>query len=195
MLRRTVSIAALLGMVFCTSGLDAKDRKTKDAPSPPHDTIEVVSHVALTGASITRFMDTKHYSSDYLYAVHGQDGGITLLDVTDVGKPSILADMPSSSGAGSENLLVVTGTAALVNAQPNVSIPAAASQTVKIMDFSDPKNPVVAREFVGVTAVGRNDARGLIFLANAEGVWILRQHFALDPAVEKAYEDYVNYTR
>ena len=59
------------------------------------------------------------------------------------------------------------------------------------MDFSDPKNPKVAREFTGVTAMSRDDRRGLIFIANAEGIWILQQHLAEDPEVEKAYAHYV----
>jgi hypothetical protein len=61
------------------------------------------------------------------------------------------------------------------------------------MDFSDPKNPKVAREFTGVTATSRDNQRGLIFVANPEGIWILRQHFAEDPDVQRAYEDYVIY--
>jgi hypothetical protein len=61
------------------------------------------------------------------------------------------------------------------------------------MDFSDPRNPKVAREFTGVTAMSRDDGRGLIYVANAAGVWILQRHFAEDPEVQKAYEDYVIY--
>jgi hypothetical protein len=62
------------------------------------------------------------------------------------------------------------------------------------MDFSDPRNPKVAREFTGVTAMSRDDRRGLIFVANADGIWILQQHLALDPEVEKAYANYVLYS-
>ena len=52
------------------------------------------------------------------------------------------------------------------------------------MDFSDPQHPKVAREFAGVTAITTDD--GLIFLANADGIWILHQTLAEDPEVEKA---------
>jgi hypothetical protein len=51
----------------------------------------------------------------------------------------------------------------------------------------------VTREFSGVTATSRDDRRGLIFVANGEGIWILRQHLAEDPEVEKAYANYVIY--
>ncbi len=187
-------VTTLVGIILCISAVDAKDKELKASPMP-HDTIEIVGHIALSGSSITSFIDTQHYSSDYLYAEHGADGGLTLIDVTDARKPTVLANVRVSPGPRAETLLAVAGTAALVDSQLNVSDPAPPAQTVKIMDFSDPRKPVVARAFTGVTAIGRNDARGLIFLANAEGVWILQQHFAPDPALKKAYEDYIDYLR
>jgi hypothetical protein len=42
--------------------------------------------------------------------------------------------------------------------------------------------------------MSRDDRRGLIFVANADGIWILQQHLALDPEVEKAYANYVLYS-
>jgi hypothetical protein len=44
-----------------------------------------------------------------------------------------------------------------------------------------------------VTAIDRDDRRGLIFVANPEGVWILHQNRAEDPEVEKAYAHHVIY--
>jgi hypothetical protein len=35
--------------------------------------------------------------------------------------------------------------------------------------------------------MSRDERRGLIFLANPEGIWILHQSFAEDPEVEKEY--------
>jgi hypothetical protein len=63
------------------------------------------------------------------------------------------------------------------------------------MDFSDPAHPKVAREFTGVTAMGRDDERGLVFVANQEGIWILQQHFAEDPKVEAEFDRRIQYDR
>jgi hypothetical protein len=49
------------------------------------------------------------------------------------------------------------------------------------------------REFTNVTATSKDPGRGLIFLADRQNIWILRQHFAQDPQEQKAYEDYVLY--
>ena len=61
------------------------------------------------------------------------------------------------------------------------------------MDFSDPKNPKVVREFSAVTAMSRDERRGLIYIADGDGIWVLQQHLATDPEVEKAYDNYVRY--
>jgi hypothetical protein len=179
-----LSSAVLLAGLILTSGADARDKKPK-APDPK-DQIEVVGHIPLTGGPVKRFLSTQHYSSYYLYAERENGGNATLIDITKTDQPAVLGDMASG------NLTMVAGTAALVSGQAAGSIPEA-PQTVKIMDFSDPRDPKVAREFTGVTAMSKDDQRGLIFVANADGVWILRRHFAEDPEVQRAYEDYVIY--
>ena len=90
-------------------------------------------------------------------------------------------------------LALIAGTAALVTSDPAASPAPAAPQTIRIMDFSDPHSPKVARVFAGVTAMSRDESRGLIFVANADGIWILHQRLAQDPEVEKAYANYVLY--
>ncbi len=158
------------------------------------DTIEVVGHIPATGGPVTRFLSTRHYSSYYLYVEHEGGVNITLIDVTKTGQPTILSNVAYSPGAGGlpESLLTVAGTAALVNSD-SAAAPAAPPQTLRIMDFSDPRHPKISREFTGVTAVGRTDPRGLIYVANGDGIWILKQHLADDPAVDKAYTDYILY--
>ena len=167
----------------------AKNKKPKDDPK---DQIEVVGHVALASSAVKRFIATQHYSSYYLYAEHA-DGKLTLIDVTKENEPVVLGDVTSAPNATSGSLAAVAGTAALVSSGPAPVSADQLPQTLTIMDLSDPKNPKIARQFTGVTAVSREGGRGLIFLANADGLWILRRHFAEDPEVQRAYEDYVIY--
>jgi hypothetical protein len=186
-----LSFAVLLAGLLLTPGANAKDKKPK--PPDPKDEIEVVGHVPLTGGPVKRFLSTQHYSSYYLYAERENGGNATLIDITKTDQPAVLADMAYAPNSTSGNLTMVAGTAALVSNEPVASTAAQAPQTMKIMDFSDPRNPKVAREFTGVTAMSRDDQRGLIFVANGDGVWILQRHFAEDPEVQRAYEDYVIY--
>lgn len=188
--RRISSITFLAGLTVMAPAIDAKDKSQQD--NAQKDEIQVVGHIPLTAGAVLRFFTTRHYSSDYLYAEREADGGMTLIDVTNASRPAVLADVPSpANGAGS--LEAVAGTAALVTSGPATSA-SAMPETVRIMDLSDPRNLKVAREFTGVTAIGRDDRRGLVFVANSEGIWVLRQHLAQDPEVEKAYANYVLYS-
>jgi len=47
--------------------------------------------------------------------------------------------------------------------------------------MSDPANPKTLQTFEGVTSVLADDSRDLIYIANSEGVWILRHVQARPP--------------
>ena len=186
------SVALIAAAALAFSPIAEGKDKTKKPSKDPQDTIEVVGHIAASGSPVVRFLSTQHYSSHYLYVEHEGGKDVTLVDVSKIAQPVVLADMPTAPGGGSAGLFLVTGTAALTTEQ-TATVPVAAPQTIRIMDFSDPKQPKIAREFAGVTAMSRDDGRGLIFLANPDGIWILHQNFALDPKVEEEYARHVLY--
>ncbi len=189
---RRSALWVLVGMVITVTTASAKNKTHKKDPAQPQDSIQVVGHIPSTNHPVTGFVCTQHYSSYYLYAEHEAGKEITLIDVTKTSSPLVLANVPYAGQGGSEALVAVAGTAALVSSEMNY--PAEAPlQSLKIMDFSDPQHPKVAREFNGVTAVGRDNQRGLVFVANPEGIWILQQHLALDPQVEAEYTKQVLY--
>jgi hypothetical protein len=188
-----LSSFVLLALTAVAPVIDAKDKKPKSGPAGPKDDIEVVGHIPLTDGPVRRFLATQHYSSAYLYAEHNAGKSATLIDVTKPNRPTVLADVPYAPNSGSDSITLVAGTAALVSSEPAASgAPQAPPRVITIMDFSDPQNPRVARVFSGVTAMSRDDQRGLIFVANADGIWILQQHLALDPEMEEAYEHNLN---
>lgn len=192
------SLCVSLCLFTFASGLfpvtaQAKNKKIKPAPKEPQDAIEVVAHIPPYDGPVTRFLTTQHYSSFYLYAEHAGGKNVTLIDVTQTSHPQVLADVSYPAGGGSASLFAVAGTAALVTDGQAGSAASTASPTVRIMDFSDPQHPKVAREFHDVTAMSRDDRRGLIFVATVDGIWILHQSIAEDPEVEKEYAHHVLY--
>lgn len=193
--RERLSFAAMVfGLLMVSPTVQAADKKVGTMPKEPRDEIAVAGHIPLAGGPVSRFLITRHYSSYYLYAEHEGGRSVTLIDVTKTADPAILADVAYPSGGGPGSLFAVAGTTAVVTAQlPAAAAPVLDPQTIRIMDWSDPQRPKVAREFAGVTAIGRDDSRGLIFLANSEGVWILHQTLAEDPEVEKEYAHHVLY--
>jgi hypothetical protein len=183
MLSFSINRAALvlcLGMFAATA--PAKDKHPK-ATAPARDEIKVVAHIPSNGEPVTAILTTQHYKREYLYAEQQSGKTVSLIDITDTAHPALLADMTDPTG-GSDALYAVTGNAALVtagNQRPSTPSP----QTFRILSFADPTHPTVQQEFRGVTATARDDQRGLIFLANADGIWILQRQYAIDPEEAK----------
>jgi len=189
--KRRLSMAVFFMFVLTAPSGFAKDKKPKPAPKESQDEISVVGHIAAEGRTIRRFVTTTHFSRYYLYGELA-DGTMTLLDVTKPSQPAVIAEL-AATDTGAHNIVVVAGTAALVTDGDAPPAPPEPPHTIKILDFSDPRHPAAVREFQGVTAVTRDDRRGLIFLANREGIWILHQNLAIDPEVEKEYARRVLY--
>ncbi len=179
--------------VFMLSPADARDKKSRLPSKIPLDEIEVVGHIPLTGGPVRRLLATDHYSNNYLYAERYDGNQVTLVDVTNASQPSVIADITYPPDMSATGILALAGTASLAAKDRSEMALANTPQTIRIMDFSDSQHPKVRREFTGVTAVGRDDRRGLIFLANGEGIWILHRSLALDPEVEEAYAHYIMY--
>lgn len=194
-LKSLFAILWLLEALLAPPHAQARSKKAKPVPEAPQDAIEVVAHITpSTSGPITHFLATQHYSGYYLYAEHEGGKNITLIDITKASEPVVLADVAYPGGGEPAELFAVAGTAALVTEGHDAATFSISTQTIRIMDLSDPHHPKIAREFSGVTAMSRDDRRGLIFVATEEdGVWILRQSFALDPELEKAYAHHVLY--
>jgi hypothetical protein len=171
LVHRTVLVFALAGLSLSAFAKDKQDQ------------IEVVAHIPAAGAPVTHLVTTQHYRRQYLYAERQSGSAITLIDVTNISHPAVLAEI-ADPGASPETLVAVTGNAALA---ATTSVPTSPT-SFRILSFADPLHPTVQREFNGVTAMARDDRRGLIFLANSDGLWILRQQFTMDPNFEKEWE-------
>lgn len=184
--RSNACISIILAVGIFSLNAWANNKHSKPTPPAP-DEIQVVAHIPQTGEAITRFLTTQHYKRDYLYAEHASGKTVTLIDVTNIGSPALLAEMSDPTGS-SDALIAVTGNAALVttaNQQPL----SPSAQTFRILSFVDPLHPKIQQEFKGVTATARDDKRGLIFLANADGIWILQQQYAIDPEQAKLQKE------
>src|SRR5215472_5125443 len=172
-------LPVVVGLLVSSPAIQGKGKKKKPPPRDPQDGIEVVGHVPPGGGTVTQFLLTQHFSSYYLYAEHEGGKNVTLIDVSNASQPALLFELPSPPSGSAGRFLAVAGTAALIT-EPMPKVPSVAPQTVRIMDYSDPKQAGVVREFTGVTALSTDPSRELIFLANPEGIWILHQNIAED---------------
>ncbi len=159
--------------------------RTKDKPAEK-DSFDLVGHLALDGKGVTSAVITSHFSRSYLYTESSAAHTVTVIDTTDAARPKLL-----SSVSGSGSLLTAAGDVALISSESRTAVSAA--RTISIVDFSDKSNPKVVREFAGVTSITSDDRRGLVFLTNGEGLWILRRNQPLDPEIQERYAHDVVY--
>ena len=66
-------------------------------------------------------------------------------------------------------------------------------RSVKVMNFAEAANPRVVQEFANVTGFLRDANRGLVYVFNNAGLWILRESPAPDEELQKQYEHDVLY--
>ncbi len=161
-----------------SASLYSKTKHSKPPAMPTQDEIDVVAHIPLSEGAVTRFLETRRYHRDYLYAEH-ESGKLSLIDVTTVNKPTVLRDVAVPEG-NSENLVAVAGNAVLVSISNNTQTAAGTGeQTFRIMSFADSEHPAVKQQFDHVTAIARDESKGLVFLANDSGLWILQLRYAV----------------
>ncbi len=128
---------------------------------------------------------------NYLYVQQASKQGFMVVDVTKPEKPNLLKKTAESSKATTGNLEMVSPNVAIAEAPERKPTTLTSSshptETVRILDLSDPHNPKTLQEFNGVTSLLPDGGHALIYLTNTDGLWILRYNRPglLEPAKKK----------
>ena len=154
------------------------------------DRINVIAHLPASSSPVMALTLGTHWQHNYLYVDHADGSPVTILDVTNPAEPVVTGQLELPKQDANASLGTVVGNAVLVTSAPL----AAKVQTVTILSFTDPERPTVVRQFSGVTSMIRDRSRGLTYLANPEGIWVLRAGSATNVALNRQYENYVLYS-
>jgi hypothetical protein len=182
-----VSLALL---VFCLTevlGAAAEERTVK----PQDVSATVAAHLPLPQAAGSQMLLQRENSKLYLYIQQSAKQRFMVVDVTRTEKPSLLKRPAESNQATSGNLEMVTPEIAIAEAPEKTPTTLTSSnhptETVRVLDLSDPQNPKTLETFNKVTGLLPDAAHGLIYLTNNEGLWILRYNHPsmLEPARKK----------
>jgi len=162
-------------MAMSCPGMAAKpNNKTKPTEVPA----KVIAHLPLKEAPGSEMLLQTKDDKHYLYVQKASKQGFTVIDVTKPQVPSLVNRSASSSDATAGKLELVGPDVGLAevrdqNAKGVIRSTDNPTETVKILDLSDPAHPKVLQTFTGVTSILQDPDRGLIYLANNEGLWIL----------------------
>jgi hypothetical protein len=140
--------------------------KTSDKPA------NVVAHVQLSGGPVTRMLLVKKNGNEYLVLGLDSSTNVAILDVSKPSQPRTIDTAAATVGAPSAEVKVVADTLTLFG----ISAPGTDSRS----------NPKEIRSFSGVTASMTDKARGLIYVTNGDGLWIVKtkQRVETDAALD-----------
>jgi len=133
----------------------------------------------------------KENAKQYLYVQQATKQGFMIVDVTKPEKPSLLKRTAESNQSTTGNLQMVSPDVAIAEAPEKTPATLTSSnrptETVRVLDLSDPRNPKTLETFNKVTGILPDGGHGLIYLTNNEGLWILRYNrpARLEPAKKK----------
>ncbi|MGA7220376.1 MAG: hypothetical protein WBX38_18820 [Candidatus Sulfotelmatobacter sp.] len=151
----------------------------------------VIAHLPMPQATGSQMLLQKENGRQYLYVQQAAKQGFMVVDVSKPEQPSLLKRAAESNQATSGNLEMVSPNVAIAQAPEKtpatLSSSAHATETVRVLDLSDPKNPKTLETFNKVTSILPDGGHGLIYLTNNDGLWILRYNrpSLIEPAKKK----------
>jgi len=170
--KQAAAVAALLAFfVVMSAGASAKYRAAKPAQPPA----SVVAHLTLHGAVVSQLELQQHGNNQYLYVEQASKEGFAIVDVTKPDQPKLIKSEAWPNQAPTGKLQMVSGRLALAEASDTATLETVSStETLKVLDLSDPANPRTILTFSGVTSTLADAARSLVYITNSDGLWILK---------------------
>jgi hypothetical protein len=172
---KSVSRAAVMLFAIGIAAAPSMFAKPKEKKAVVSN-VGVIGHLQLDGGTATRMFLLEKNGKDYLYVGGDSAFGVCILDVT---KPSAPRKLEKFAGAGSAqaaDFQLVGDTLAVTSRSGEAapSSPEVTGRSVTILNTTDPANPQPIQTFSGVTSVVADNARGLIYLSNGEGLWVVQ---------------------
>ena len=182
-----LAATAIAALFVLASALSANNSPAKPTEVPA----EVIAHLPLSSPPGNQMVLQKIGDKHYLYIQQAGKQGFTIVNVTRPDLPS-LVDRQAKSGDGTSGDLRIMGDDLGVAEMPDKNIKgtiassSSPTETVRILDLSDPSHPKTLQTFKNVTSLLGDGGRGIIFLTNDQGLWILKHHHSpILPAKQK----------
>jgi hypothetical protein len=181
----SATVAFGAAVVFMFASRVSANTKPTEVPA------KVIAHLALKDAPGNEMLLQNKGDKQYLYVQKASKQGFTVIDVTKPVLPSLVNHGAQSSDATAGKLEIVGPDVGLAevpdkNSKGVIRNTESPTETVKILDLSDPAHPKVLQTFTGVTSILQDSSRGLIYLTNNDGLWILNHSRpGLTPAKKK----------
>jgi hypothetical protein len=153
----TLAITAMgIGATLTAGTAQAAGNSGKNTDTPAN----LVGHVTVTGGNVTRMLLMKRNGKEYLALGLDSSAQAAMVDVSDPRRPQILDSTAPATGKPTAEVRVIADTLSVFG-KSETATPASA----------DPKE---IRTLSGVTTFLIDNAHGLIYAANNDGLWIVK---------------------
>jgi hypothetical protein len=183
--------ALACSVLVCSLLISPASASEKTPPKPTDLPATVIAHLPLPQATGSQMLLQKEDAKQYLYVQLSAKQGFMIIDVTKPEKPALLKRTAESNQATAGNLEMVSPDVAIAEAPEKTPSTLTSSshptETVRVLDLSDPRNPKTLETFNKVTSILPDGGHGLIYVTNNEGSWILRydRPALLEPSKKK----------
>jgi hypothetical protein len=136
----------------------------------------VIMHLAISGTPVTAILLEEKDDRRYLYIEQSAEA-FTIVDVTRPDHAKIVKRFAWPGNTSRGRLEMVGADLALVRASGEISgVPGSGqtSESISVLDLTDPQNPRTLQSFNGVTSATSDQSRNLIYITNGDGLWVLR---------------------
>ncbi len=162
-------------VLFAATPGSASEQPASKATDVP---ASVIAHLPLPQATGNQMLLQKEHGKQYLYVQQAAKRGFMVVDVSKPESPTVLKRSAESNQATSGNLEMVAPDVAIAEAPEKTSSTLTSSnhptETVRVLDLSDPQNPKTLETFNKVTGTLADGAHGLLYVTNNDGLWVLR---------------------
>jgi hypothetical protein len=182
---RPIAGLLLLLPASLTGASEPSASKPTDVPAT------VIAHLPLPQATGSQMLLQREKGKQYLYVQQASKQGFMIVDVSKPEEPSLLKRTAEANQATAGNLYIVSHDVAIAEAPEKTPSTLTSSnhptETVRVLDLSDPINPKTLETFNKVTGLLPDGGHGLIYLTNNDGLWILRYNHPsrFEPAKKK----------
>jgi hypothetical protein len=142
--------------IATTPAAQAAGNSSKSTDSPAN----VVAHVNIAGGNVIHMLLVKRNGKEYLVLGLDSSAQVAMLDVSDPRRPQNLDSAAPAPGKPATEIRVIADTLSVFG-KSDAAAPASAA-------------PKEIRSFSGVTAFLLDNAHGLIYAANNDGLWIVK---------------------
>jgi hypothetical protein len=176
------AFSLLLLSATLASANDKPASKSTDVPAT------VIAHLPLPQASGNQMLLQKEKGKEYLYIQQAATQGFMIVDVS---KPELPTLLKRTASSASGNMEMVSPNVAITEAPDKTPTTLTSSshptETLRVLDLSDPRNPKTLETFNKVSSVLPDGGHGLIYLTNNDGLYILRYNHPsrFEPAKKK----------